>query len=531
MPHKNPEQRRKSNREAQQRRRNRLKAAATPPRRAMPPPPSDPAGALAVWSKSTLVIPPGHPNTGQPLVLPDYGVDFLRDALAAQESLLSIGRKNAKSAIVGVYLLGRLVGPLRVSGYRAGVVSVNREKAGELWRQCEAIAESSGLEGLTFRRAPMRIVGPDGDVDILSADKSAGHASGFDDAVFDEIGLIPERGRELVNGIRSAVSARNGRFLALSIQGDAPFTAELLDRQNQPGVAVHHYAAPDGCALDDPAGWYAANPGLGVIKSLDYMRHAAARALAVPADAAAFRAYDLNQPQSPGGQTLVSVDDWRAVETDDLPAADGPMVLGADLSSGYAMSAVSAFWPLTGRLQGLCAFPELPDLKTRGDADGVGSLYQQMAARSELITTPGRTVDVPALLHAALAEYGRPTVVVCDRWRLNELTDALDAAGITANVVTRGMGWQDGSEDVRGFQRAVQERRIATPVSLAARSAFSGATVMLDPAGNAKLCKSSQGGRRARHKDDLAAAMVLAVAEGRRNPPKPRRSRYLGLVG
>jgi len=164
--------------------------------------PDDPAAALAEWSAATLVIPPGHPNAGQPLVLPPYGVAFIRDALDAFEALLCIGRKNAKSAIVGVYLLGRLVGPLRTPGYRAGVVSINREKATELWRQCEQIATASGLAGVQFRRAPYRIIGPDGDVDILSADRNAGHASGFDDSIFDELGLIPERGRDLVNGLR-----------------------------------------------------------------------------------------------------------------------------------------------------------------------------------------------------------------------------------------------------------------------------------------------------------------------------------------
>ena len=121
-----------------------------------------------------------------------------------------------------------------------------------------------------------------------------------------------------------------------------------------------------------------------------------------------------------------------------------------DLSSGYAMSAAAAYWPQTGRLEAICAFPEEPTLAKRGEIDGVGGLYEQMAGRAELITTPGRTVAIAELLHWALSEYGQPTAVVCDRWRLNELKDGLDAAGIPPRVVvTRGMGWQDGSEDVR----------------------------------------------------------------------------------
>ena len=40
----------------------------------------DPADALAAWSASTLVVPAGHPNAGEPMTLPDYGVEFLRAA-------------------------------------------------------------------------------------------------------------------------------------------------------------------------------------------------------------------------------------------------------------------------------------------------------------------------------------------------------------------------------------------------------------------------------------------------------------------
>ena len=169
-------------------------------------------------------------------------------------------------------------------------------------------------------------------------------------------------------------------------------------------------------------------------------------------------------------------------------------------------------------MQGICAFPADPDLKARGERDSVADLYLRMVDRQELIVTEGRTVNVGTLVDWALQEFGRPTAVVCDRWRLNELKDGLDSAGIPPGIViTRGMGWQDGSEDVRGFQRAVKEGRISTPVSLAARSAFSGAVTVSDPAGNLKLAKDSQGGRRQRHKDDLAAAVVLAVGTGLRH--------------
>ena len=201
MPYKDKAQRT----EAVRRYRAKRRAAAAPVPAVIPPFPSDPAGELARWSRDVLRVPAGHPRAGEPLALPDYGVAFIQDALTHRESFLCIGRKNAKSAIVATYLLARLVGPLRTPGYRAGVASVNKEKAGELKTQMEQIAVASGLEGLEFRRspAPGRVQSATGAVDILSADKSSGHAAGFDDAIIDELGLFQERDRAPVNGMSS----------------------------------------------------------------------------------------------------------------------------------------------------------------------------------------------------------------------------------------------------------------------------------------------------------------------------------------
>ena len=146
------------------------KELSAPPLLKLGPFPENPAAAFADWCASKLKVPPGHPRAGEPFVLPDYGVAFIRDALSHRESLLCLGRKNAKSAIVAAYLLARLAGPLRYDGYRGGVASLSKEKAGELKMQMHEIAKASGLEGaITFWRspAPGRVTSATGSVDIL----------------------------------------------------------------------------------------------------------------------------------------------------------------------------------------------------------------------------------------------------------------------------------------------------------------------------------------------------------------------------
>ena len=52
--------------------------------------------------------------------------------------------------------------------------------------------------------------------------------------------------------------------------------------------------------------------------------------------------------------------------------AIGAYALGADLGTSAAMSAMSAFWPQSGRLEAIACYPEMPTLAERGTQDGVG---------------------------------------------------------------------------------------------------------------------------------------------------------------
>ena len=167
--------------------------------------------------------------------------------------------------------------------------------------------------------------------------------------------------------------------------------------------------------------------------------------------------------------------------------------------------------------------------------DGVDNLYRECARRGELLMLGQRSVDIPALLQAALERLGRPSRVVADRWREAELRDALEAAGVPpAAFEARGMGYQDGAADVRAFRKACADGWVTPAPSLLLRSAMAEARTVSDPAGNSKLSKGSQGGRRLRARDDAAAAAILAVAAGVRQllPARLRRAwRYSGMAG
>ena len=71
---------------------------------------------------------------------------------------------------------------------------------------------------------------------------ASGHSAGFDLADrWTKLGLLQERHRAAVGGMRSSVSAKGGRFLSISIHGDGPFIPEILSRRGAAGLAIHHY--------------------------------------------------------------------------------------------------------------------------------------------------------------------------------------------------------------------------------------------------------------------------------------------------
>ena len=478
-----------------------------------PDPPADPAGAVAEWARANLIVPAGHKNAGAGLALPEYLVAFFRDALApgCTESLNCVARKNGKSAAVAVLVLGYLVGPLRRDGWRCALASLSREKAHELKMQIEAIALASGLVGVQFwRRSQPAITTANAAVDILSSDSNSGAALGVDLAVCDELGLMHEKSRPFVNSLRSSVSARGGAFMALSVHGDGPFIPEILARRGAPGLAIHHHAAPEGCALDDPEAHKLANPGLGIIKQASYMTAEAARCLATPSDQASFRALDLNQPGSPSREMVCSPSDWQActVPATELPARSGPAYIGFDAGGSASMTAAASYWPESKRLEIFAAFPATPNLIDRGQADGVGGIYQEAFERDELQVYDGRVTPVGAFLLslAAALEGAEIAGAASDQYRRAEVEQAIEAEALEWPWSFRRMGsGPTGSGDVMAFQRAILRGDFKTVPSLLMPLALKSTILRRDGNGNPALDRANTG------RIDVLSACVLAA--------------------
>ena len=129
-----------------------------------------------------------------------------------------------------------------------GLVCADKVKnARVFFRQMEQIAGASGLMNhLKFKQtSPGEVHGKRGAVlEILSADKhGSGHASNADVVWIDECGALQANHRPLYNAMRSAISARDGVFLAVGNQREGPMFYEMQSKADsgaRPLGSLHH---------------------------------------------------------------------------------------------------------------------------------------------------------------------------------------------------------------------------------------------------------------------------------------------------
>ena len=477
---------------------------------------------------------------GQAFAVLPWQSRFVRGAFrpGIQSAALSVARGNGKTALLSGIAAATLDGPLAVPRGETVIVASSFEQSRIGFEHVIAfmgdkLADRSRWKIWdTAQQARIEDRKTGARVRCIGSDPRRAHGLAPVLVLADEPAQwTPTTGEAMVSALRTAAGKqRHSRFVAL---GTRPADSQHWFSKLLGGGA--DYAQTHAARPDDPKftkqTWRRANPSLDHMPDLEpAIAREAGHARRDPSLLASFEALRLNLGTSDVEvSALLAAATWEAIEGDAERA--GPCTWGIDLGTSAAQSAVAAFWPETGRLEALAAFPSDPSFAERGLRDGIGGLYVECARRGELIAAGGAAVNVAALLREALARFGRPAALSSDRWRAAELIDALKAAAIPlAALDLRGQGFKDGAEDVRAFRRAIAEGRVTPAPSLLLTSAMGEARVLTDPAGNSKLAKGSQAGRRMRAKDDAAAAAILAVALGVRRGTIRTGGAYLGVA-
>jgi phage terminase large subunit-like protein len=481
----------------------------------------------------TLSLPDGS-DVGRPFVLRDWQRELIIETYAparedgrrqVRQAVLSMARKNGKTALVAALCLAHLCGPEAIRNGQLYSVAFDREQAGILFRYMAQMVYmddelSSRLKVVESRK---RIVDPisGSDFQALSSETRGKHGKSSSFIAFDELAQFGAD-RELYDVMMTSRGAHAEPLVwVFSTQADNDFAvlSELIDygkrvksgEIDDPTFKLFLYETPTDADLFDEEAWKLANPALGDFRSLDEMREYAERAKHLPGAEAAFRNLYLNQRVA-AAELFISPEVWtaNAGEPDMSVFDDEPAYAGLDLSAKNDLTAMvlvaqGADGAIHVRPYFWC--PE-EGLKEREAHERVP--YWTWRKQGFIETTPGRTVDYGWVAEriAQLASQYRIAGIKFDRWRIDDLRRELDRIGVQTwvegkddpltgglRLIPHGQGYRDMNPAVEVLEDLLLQGRLRHGGHPVLTYCAASCRVQKDPAGNRKFDKVKSTGR------------------------------------
>lgn len=491
-----------------------------------------------------LIIPSGT-GAGQPFKLRTFQKKFIRAIYEphhkvgeswdriVRKAVLSIARKNGKTALIAALVLVHLIGPEAIPNGELYSAANDREQAAVIFKFARQIIELDPelAEMVIVVASQKTIVSKlDGSVyKAISAEAGTKHGLNPTFVVYDE--LAQAKSRDLYDVLDTSFGARaEPLFAVISTQSNDPehILSKLIDdglNAKVPEIVCHLYAVPEDCDnVFDPKVWKLANPALGDFRGMQDFKALADRAQRMPAEEPKFRNLFLNQRVAPFA-SLLSRREWMACRGDYKFEPTEEVYLALDMSAIVDLTALvmaSAADPTK-----LAAFfwkPEALLSEHSGRDFGHSSgRYEQWRDAGWLETSPGKSID-PAVVARKIAELQGQFKVLgmaYDRWRIQDLLREFDRIGLQAwedkggeqktigtglRLVPWGQGYRDMAPAIDALEFSVLERKLVHPSSPILNWNIANAVATMDPSGNRKLDKDA-----AKFRIDGAVALAMAV--------------------
>jgi phage terminase large subunit-like protein len=485
-----------------------------------------------------LIVPSGK-GSGKPFKVRDWQRKFIQDVYGpcnedrkriVRRAILSIARKNGKTALIAALVLVHLIGPESIQNGEIYSAANEREQAAIIYKMASQIIRADPeLEAmLTLVDSTKTIVNyRNGSFyKSLSSEASSKHGYNPSFVIYDE--LAQAKKRDLYDALDTSMGAREEPlFATISTQSNDPqhILSLLIDdgiTKQDPSTVVHLYAVDEKVEdIFDESAWYAANPALGDFRSLEDMKVMAARAKRMPSFEATFRNLYLNQrinAESP----LIPRAEWVGCQDNDTHLEDGEDIyLALDLSSTTDLSAAAGVSATDGDRVKSWFWKPQDTLKDHEDRDRVP--YTLWEKQEVISTVPGRSIHYGFIAQWIADMYSNYHVlgIAYDRWRINDLLRELGNIGVETWVEGRdaeipgalrlvpwGQGFKDMAPAIDALEVSILERRFKHDGNPCLTWNMSNALVLKDPSGNRKLDKS-----KARFRIDgaVAAAMVIGL--------------------
>ena len=432
--------------------------------------------------------------------------------------ILSMARKNAKTAFSAMILVLHLCGPEARANSQLYSAARSRDQAAILFElAAKMVRMSPDLSSVVVIRdtAKELVCSELGSIyKALSADAATKYGLSPAVVIHDELGQVKGPRDELYEALETAGAAQETP-LSIVISTQAPTDADLLsllidDAKTgaDPRVKLALHAAPVEMDPFSDAAIRAANPHFDVFMNKDEVRRQAQDAKRLPSREAAYRNLILNQ-RVEAANPFISRAIW--MENGDYPDdIDGLEVWGGlDLSSVSDLTAlvlvtssgdvVPTFWlPAEG----------LPE-KSRNDRVP----YDVWADQGYLLTTPGRSIEyeyVAEHLRGVFDRY-RVKAIAFDRYNMRFLKPWLEKVGFTeeelAKFVEFGQGFVSMSPALRELESSLLARKLKHGNHPVLTMCAANCVADSDPAGNRKFNKRKASGR-------IDGMVALAMAVG-----------------
>jgi len=454
-------------------------------------------------------VTPEGKHVGKPLALADFQKAFIKEVYdnpkGTRRAYLSIARKNGKSALIAAILLAHIVGPEAILNSQIVSGARSRDQAALVFKLAQKMVQLSPELGKVTKIVPSgkSIVGLAMNVEYKAMSAEAGTAHGLSPvlAILDEVGQVKGPHDPFIEAIETAQGAHDAPLLiAISTQaatdGDL-FSTWLDDAEaaKDPRIVSHNYTAPEGCDLDDREAWAAANPAMGLFRSIDDLESFSEQAERLPSKENSFRWLYLNQ-RVEASSPFLSRSEWEANKSHPAPVDGAKAWAGLDLSSSRDLTAFVIVAPRDGAYDVIPQFFLPRDgIREKSQQDRVP--YDVWADQGYLTLIDGPVIrpDVVAQSIAEASEQYGFEAIAYDRWRINDLKRELDDIGAVLPLLPFGQGFKDMAPALDKLEKLVAQRLLRHGAHPVLNMCAQNAIAVNDPAGNRKLDKSKSSAR------------------------------------
>lgn len=482
------------------------------------------ADRICQFIESYCLVPEGA-LVGTPIVLAKFQKDFIYEVYdnpnKTRRGILSMARKNGKTALTAALLLAHTIGPEAKQNSQIVSGALSRDQAALVFNLASKMIQLSPVLSGLARIIPSgkKIIGLRKNVEYKALAKDGGTAQGLSPIVviLDETGQIVGPNDDFVDALTTSQGAHEEPLL-LCISTQAPSDSDLLSiwiddaiRSEDPHIVCHIHQAPKECEVDDITAWSAANPGIGIFRSRKDVEEQAKQAKRLPSAENTFRNLILNQRISL--ETLFMAPSvWKTCgEEPEMEVFNyATCHLGLDLSAKTDLTAAVLCAADEGGVIHTLPFVFTPmsGLEERSKRDRAP--YEQWVKDGKMIALPGSVID-----YTMVAEYLKVELkgmnlgfIHFDRWRADIFKKECDEVGFATDCewVMVGQGFKDMSPRLETFEQLSLQGKIKHGNHPLLTMAAANAVAVTDPAGNRKLMKNKSSAR-----IDPIIAMAMAV--------------------